>query len=29
MQSLEAAGVREGQHVLLHMGAGGVGTFAM
>ena len=29
MQSLEAAGVREGQRVLIHAGAGGVGSFAV
>ncbi len=29
MHLLEAAWVHIGQHVLLHMGAGGVGTFAM
>ncbi len=28
-QSLEAAGVKEGQRVLIHAGAGGVGTFAI
>ncbi|KAK9906497.1 hypothetical protein WJX75_002925 [Coccomyxa subellipsoidea] len=28
-QALEAAGVKEGQRVLIHAGAGGVGTFAV
>ncbi len=29
MQSLEAAGVKQGQRVLIHAGAGGVGHFAV
>ena len=29
MQALEAAGVHAGQRVLIHAGAGGVGTFAV
>lgn len=29
MQSLEAAGVQQGQRVLIHAGAGGVGCFAV
>ena len=28
-QSLEAAGVHEGQRVLIHAGAGGVGSFGV
>lgn len=29
MQALESAGVKAGQRVLIHAGAGGVGTFAV